>query len=100
MAGDPIDELASALFSAARRERPRDDVRERVLAAISDPHAPAIEEGMLESASSATGPVPGAAKPRPRYGAAVAFALALAALVSGVVVLRGRGEPVFSIGPE
>jgi hypothetical protein len=97
---DPLDDLVSALFSAARRERPRDDVRSRILEAALA--APSEVVGELDLVSPPESPAAPVLEPTrsSRHGAALAFALALAALLGGVVLYRGRSEPVFSIGPE
>jgi hypothetical protein len=101
VAGDPIDDLASALFAAARRERATDDVRERILASMtSAPEVDAADEPIPES-SSAIAPAPVATiVRRRRYAVGFAVAAAVAALAGTVVLMRGRSEPVFSIGPE
>jgi hypothetical protein len=103
MAGetDPIDEFAAALFSAARRERPSDDVRDRALYAITSRDSGATDQASPESSSPEVrvAAVASVAR-RSRYGAILALAAAVAAVAGGVVVFRGRGEPVFSIGPE
>ncbi len=98
MANDAIDDFAAALFSAARRERPADDVRERVLATVLAPqvHVDAATESSLPVAPTRFVEL----TRRPRYRVVFAIAAAIAALAGAVVLLKSRGEPVFSIGPE
>jgi hypothetical protein len=99
MAGDPIDDFGAALFSAARRERPADDVRERVLAAMSIREVDANDTASPESSAVRPASVVTIAR-RPRFAVAFALAAAIGALAVVVVFFRNRGEPVFSIGPE
>lgn len=99
MADDPIDDFAAALFSAARRERPADGVRERVLAAMAMPDVDTNDAAPPESSSAARPVAAVTTARRPRFG--VVFALAAAAAALAVVVFfRSRSEPQFSIGPE
>jgi hypothetical protein len=102
VARDPLDDVASALFAAARKERATADVRERVLAAMSSPTTDVVAGPGPESSSSTAAPAP-VPVPVPvprRYGVALALAAALAALTGLAVFVRSRAEPVFAIGPE
>ncbi len=92
---DPLEELEAALFSAGRRERPHDDVRARALdAAITtarehDDDAPA--DGARQTPTRSR---------RQVYALAIGLAATLGAMGVGIAHFRGRGEPVFAIGPE
>lgn len=96
---DPVDELGTALFAAARRERPRDDVRERVLAALVLAPSPADVSAPSPELVVPAAPLVFPSRHR-RYGMLVALGLAATVMLAVVVIRSRRQEPLIAISAE